>query len=157
MKKDAGRSAATLRDTVVRKQIEVVGAVILRNGEVLCAKRGPSGSLAGHWEFPGGKVEPGETARTALQREIAEELDCRVDVGAELTTTRHQYDFGVVTLTTFWCELIEGSPRLKEHAEVRWCAPSDLGGLDWAPADVPAARMIVAGAGARLLRPGQLE
>lgn len=141
----------------MRKQIEVVGAVIVRNGEVLCAKRGPSGSLAGQWEFPGGKVEPGETARAALKREIAEELDCRVDVGAELTTTRHEYDFGVVTLTTFWCQLIEGAPRLKEHAEVRWYPPSGLERLDWAPADVPAMRMIVAGASTGELGPKQLE
>lgn len=139
------------------KQINVVGAVIVRDGEVLCAKRGPSGSLAGHWEFPGGKVEPGETARRALEREIAEELDCSVDVGAELTTTRHEYEFGVVTLTTFWCQLTEGTPRLKEHAEVRWCPPSGLEHLDWAPADVPAMRMIVAATSAGELGSNQFE
>ncbi len=141
----------------MRKQINVVGAVIVRNGEVLCVKRGPTSSLAGHWEFPGGKVEPGETARAALAREIAEELNCWVDVGAELTTTRHEYDFGVVTLTTFWCQLIEGAPQLKEHAEVRWCPPGGLESLDWAPADVPAVRMIVAGARICELGPKQLE
>lgn len=141
----------------MRKQINVVGAVIVRNGEVLCAKRGPLGSLAGHWEFPGGKVEPGETPRAALEREIAEELACSVDVGAELTSTTHEYDFGVVTLTTFWCQLIEGTPQLLEHAEVRWCRPSDLEGLHWAPADVPAVRMIVTDASTGLLRPHQLE
>ncbi|GAA5207595.1 (deoxy)nucleoside triphosphate pyrophosphohydrolase [Microbacterium kyungheense] len=130
----------------MRKQISVVGAVIVRDGNVLCAKRGPWGSLAGHWEFPGGKVEPGETARSALEREIAEELACSIDVGANLTTTIHEYDFGVVTLTTFWCRLIEGTPQLVEHAEVRWCPPSELESLDWAPADVPAMRMIVEGA-----------
>lgn len=141
----------------MRKQIKVVGAVIVRNGEVLCAKRGPSGSLAGLWEFPGGKVEPGETARKALEREIAEELGCRVDVGAELTTTRHEYDFGVVTLTTFWCQLTEGTPQLTEHAEVRWCAPSGLERLDWAAADVPAMRMIAAGLSSGELGLKQLE
>lgn len=129
----------------MHRQINVVGAVIVREGEVLCAKRGPWGSLAGHWEFPGGKIEPGETARAALEREIAEELACSVDVGDELTTTRHDYDFGTVTLTTFWCELIDGTPQLMEHAEVRWCPPEELEGLDWAPADVPAVRMIVGG------------
>lgn len=130
----------------MRKQISVVGAVIVRDGSVLCAKRGPLGSLAGRWEFPGGKIEPEETAKAALEREIAEELDCTVDVGNELTTTVHEYDFGVVTLTTFWCELIEGTPRLTEHSEVRWFLPSELEGLDWAPADIPAMRMIVAAA-----------
>lgn len=139
----------------MRKQINVVGAVIVRDGRVLCAQRGPSGSLAGRWEFPGGKVEPGETTRAALEREIAEELACIVDVGAELTTTTHEYDFGVVRLTTFWCQLIEGLPQLLEHADARWLPPGELEGLDWAPADVPAVRMI--GAGTELLRPNQLE
>ncbi|WP_243073829.1 (deoxy)nucleoside triphosphate pyrophosphohydrolase [Microbacterium sp. SS28] len=131
----------------MRKQINVVGAVIVRDGTVLCAKRGPLGSLAGRWEFPGGKIEPGETARAALEREIAEELECAVDVGDEVTKTAYEYDFGVVTLTTFWCELLEGSPRLTEHAEVRWCLPGELEELDWAPADIPAARMVFAAAG----------
>lgn len=132
----------------MRKQINVVGAVIVRDRSILCAQRGPGGSLAGYWEFPGGKIEPGETARAALEREIAEELECTVAVGDELTTTVHEYDFGVVTLMTFWCELQKGTPRLTEHAEVRWCLPSELEGLDWAPADVPAMRMIVASASA---------
>lgn len=132
----------------MRKHLNVVGAVIVRNGSVLCAQRGFRGALAGLWEFPGGKVEPGETARAALEREIAEELACSVKVGAELTTTTHDYDFGTITLTTFWCELIEGTPQLVEHAQVRWCPPHTLEGLEWAPADVPAVRMIVAGASA---------
>jgi 8-oxo-dGTP diphosphatase len=130
----------------VRKQINVVGAVIVRDGEILCAKRGSAGSLAGRWEFPGGKVEPGETPRAALEREIAEELACSVAVGEELTTTTHDYDFGVVMLTTFWCQLIDGAPKLSEHAEVRWCPPDELEALDWAPADIPAMQMIVTGA-----------
>lgn len=141
----------------MRKQISVVGAVIVRNGKVLCAKRGPLGSLAGYWEFPGGKIEAGETARTALEREVAEELGCAVNVGTKLTTTTHEYDFGVVTLTTFWCQLIAGHPTLNEHAKVSWRLPSELEALDWAPADIPAMRMIVAGAGDGLLRPNQLE
>ncbi len=121
-----------------KKQIKVVGAVIVGDGAVLCAQRGLGGSLQGMWEFPGGKVEPGETPREALEREIIEELQCRVAVGDEVTTTVHEYDFGVVTLTTFYCELVDGTPRLTEHAEVRWLAPADLDSLTWAPADVPA-------------------
>ena len=127
---------------MVRKQISVVGAVIVSDGAVLCAQRGPLGSLAGLWEFPGGKIEPGETARAALEREIVEELECAVAVGAKLTTTTYAYDFGDVTLTTFWCEMVSGTPRLTEHANILWLAPSELGTLDWAPADIPAVRII---------------
>lgn len=126
------------------KQIKVVGAVVVRDGAVLCAQRGPLGSLPGSWEFPGGKIEPGETARHALEREIREELGCTVDVGAPLTTTTHAYDFGEVTLTTFWCTLTSGAPKLTEHADVRWLPARDLESLDWAPADIPSVRIIVA-------------
>ena len=127
---------------VVAKQIAVVGAVITRGDEVLCAQRGPGGSLAGLWEFPGGKIEPGETAREALIREIDEELRCTVVVGDEVTTTTFPYDFATITLTTFWCELVEGEPVLTEHAEVAWLPRSELHTLDWAPADIPAVELI---------------
>ena len=126
------------------KEIVVVGAIIERDGLILCARRGAGGSLAGMWEFPGGKIEPGETARAALEREIREELRCDVKVGDEVTTTRHEYDFGIVTLTTFRCLLVEGVPQLTEHAEIRWLAPTQLPTLEWAPADIPAVEIVAA-------------
>lgn len=128
----------------MKKQINVVGAVIVHEGLVLCAQRGPAGSLAGTWEFPGGKIETGETPREALEREIDEELRCVVAVGEEVTTTTYEYDFGVVTLTSFYCELIDGTPELTEHAAIRWLAPNDLSSLNWAPADIPAVQRILA-------------
>ena len=128
----------------VRKRIEVVGAVIVRDGMILAARRGPQSRLPGLWEFPGGKVEPGETPREALEREIHEELECTVGIGAELMTTTHAYDFGDVNLTTFWCELRSGTPRLTEHSEVRWMRPAELDSIEWAPADIPAVREIIA-------------
>ncbi|MGE9809240.1 MULTISPECIES: (deoxy)nucleoside triphosphate pyrophosphohydrolase [unclassified Janibacter] len=128
----------------MQKQISVVGAVIVRDGLILCAERGPQGSLGGKWEFPGGKIEPGETARAALAREIDEELECQITVGDLITTTTHDYDFGTVTLTTFWCELVAGEPVLTEHASVRWLAAGDLSELDWAPADIPAVQLVSA-------------
>lgn len=125
------------------KIIPVVGAVVQRNGAILCAQRG-SGTLAGLWEFPGGKIEANETPREALIREIIEELNCQIEVGDEVTTTSHLYTFGTVVLTTFYCKLIEGEPSLTQHSEVRWLNPRDLEDLEWAPADVPAVKIIKA-------------
>ena len=129
----------------VAKKIEVVGAVIVRGGEVLCARRAGTGHLAGLWEFPGGKIEPGESPQAALVREVDEELQCQVVVGDMLTSTTHQYAVGAVTLTTYYCRLVAGTPEPTEHAEVRWVAPADLGTLEWAPADLPAVALITAG------------
>lgn len=128
----------------MRKEIVVVGAIIKRDGLVLCARRGDRGSLGGMWEFPGGKIEPGETARAALEREIREELQCHIKVGDEVTTTRHHYDFGTVQLTTFHCRLVDGAPQRTEHAEIRWVSPTELPTLDWAPADIPAVQIVSA-------------
>jgi 8-oxo-dGTP diphosphatase len=128
----------------VTKQIHVVGAVIIRDGLVLCAQRGEGGSLAGLWEFPGGKIEPGESPADALEREIAEELDCTIEVGDLITTTAHEYEFGTVNLTTFYCRLVSGSPTTSEHAAINWLRPADLTTIEWAPADVPAVHLIQA-------------
>ena len=126
----------------MKKEISVVGAVIVQEDRILCAQRGFTGALPGMWEFPGGKVEQGEAPRDALVREIDEELECEVVVGAEVTTTIHEYDFGVVTLTTFLCELVGGTPRLTLHVEFRWLNTSELDALEWAPADIPAVDLL---------------
>lgn len=126
----------------MKKNIDVVGAAIESQGTILCAQRGSGGQLAGKWEFPGGKVEHEETPRQALEREISEELACGITVGDEVTTTRHEYDFAVVTLTTFWCELVEGAPTLSEHSAISWVPADELSALDWAPADLPAVQVI---------------
>lgn len=126
----------------MKKQINVVGAVIVKDGQILCAQRGPNGSLPNMWEFPGGKVEPGESPRQALDREIFEELKCRITIGDEITTTTHEYDFGIVRLTTFECALVNGMPELTEHAEVKWLLPAHLSHLDWAPADIEAVQIL---------------
>jgi 8-oxo-dGTP diphosphatase len=124
------------------KQIVVVGAVIVRDGQILCARRAPGSTLGGMWEFPGGKVEASESPQGALAREIAEELDCLVNVGAEITTTSHAYDFGTVHLTTYYCSVSSGQPQAREHAELAWVAPHQLAELEWAPADIPAVHLI---------------
>ena len=122
--------------------IPVVGAVIHSDGKVLCARRAAPGKLAGYWEFPGGKVEPDESPRAALVREIDEELRCEVVVGAEIETTHHAYDFATIVLTTFYCDLIAGEPHLTDHDEVRWCNPLEMSTLSWAPADLPAVELV---------------
>ena len=94
------------------------------------------------WEFPGGKIEPGETKPDALKREIAEELGVEVEVGQEVTTTTYSYDFGDVTLTTFYCRLVSGALQLTEHVSIAWLPPGDLESVSWAPADLPAVTQI---------------
>ena len=125
------------------KQISVVGAVIVNRDSVLCAQRGSQTSLPGLWEFPGGKIESGETPQRALEREVLEELQCEIRVGSEVITTTHAYDFATVTLTTFYCRLVAGTPNATEHADLRWVHPTGLSDLNWAPADVPAVEKIL--------------
>ena len=122
--------------------IRVVGAAIVKDGKVLCAQRGENKSLANYWEFPGGKIEPHETPRQALHREIEEELLCEVEVADEVCTSTHVYDFGTVELTTFVCHLIDGTPHITEHQAFRWLAPTKMPELEWAPADHEAVRLI---------------
>ncbi len=128
---------------IALKRLNVVGAVIVDRGKVFCTQRG-SGALAGYWEFPGGKVEPGESPEGALAREIHEELACHVGVGDRIVTTTHLYEFAEVTLTTYYCTLLEGRPELSEHQASAWLEPAELHTLEWAPADVPAVEQIQA-------------
>lgn len=127
------------------KRVEVVAAVIVdRVRGVLCARRS-GGVYDGIWEFPGGKIEFGESGPVALEREIREELGCCVAVGAPIETTVHTASHLVIDLTTYWCEVMVGEPEPEalEHSEVRWVAAGDLGGLEWAPADVPSVERVV--------------
>ncbi len=126
-----------------KKRIHVVGAVLVDGDTVLAAQRGKSMSLAGMWEFPGGKIEQGETPQEALHRELQEELLCTAEIGERLETTEHEYDFGIVILETYMCQLQEGVPQLTEHDDIRWVAVPDLPSLAWAPADIPAVDRLV--------------
>lgn len=128
----------TLGDNAVKRQIIVVGAVLVRDGRILAARRGEEMALPGMWEFPGGKIEPGETHQEALARELSEELLCEAEVGEHVETTTFEYDFGIVTLSTYLCTLISGEPHVTEHAEIRWLRPDELDDVEWAPADIPA-------------------
>jgi len=125
------------------QQIDVVGAVLVRDNTVLAAQRGPTMALAGLWEFPGGKIEADETPQEALARELHEELLCTATIGDHVETTSYTYDFGTVTLTTYFATLEDGEPRATEHAELRWIPVADLRSVDWAPADVPAVERVI--------------
>ncbi|MDY0407056.1 (deoxy)nucleoside triphosphate pyrophosphohydrolase [Virgibacillus sp. 179-BFC.A HS] len=124
----------------MKKAIQVVGAIIMKNNRILCTQRGPSKDLAYKWEFPGGKIEKGESAQAALKREIQEELKCTIEIVGLVEQTVHQYEFAIVHLTTFLCKLMEVPPTLTEHMALKWLKPNELLSLDWAPADLPAVK-----------------
>lgn len=126
-----------------KKRIEVVAAALFNGTEVLAAQRGEGMSLAGMWEFPGGKIESGESPREALVRELEEELHCQAKIGDYVNTTEYEYDFGIVSLATFICTVEGSAPIATEHAEIRWVPVVELPSLNWAPADIPAVERIV--------------
>ena len=117
----------------------VVCALLERGGRVLAAQR-PAGKSQGLlWEFPGGKLEPGEAPEAALLREIREELHVDIALGERLPDAHHDYGTFVITLTPFRATLRDpaAAPQAAEHAALRWCVPAELRTLAWAPADVP--------------------
>ncbi len=117
----------------------MVAAVIERDGRVLVAQRPPHKHLALKWEFPGGKVEPGEEPAAALVREIKEELGCDIAVGRALPRSTHAYATITIELIPFCCQLAAGSaePHPNEHTAVLWVMPGELKTLDLAAADWP--------------------
>lgn len=127
----------------IKKTVHVVGAVIKNeNDETLCALRGPEMELANFWEFPGGKIERGESNIEALKREIFEELDCEIDVLEPIEDTTYEYEKVIVRLETFHSKIKNGFPKSTEHAELRWVSIDRLSELNWAPADIPAVRKV---------------
>lgn len=122
----------------MKNEIDVVAAIVIKDGLILSTKRGSKSTLEGYWEFPGGKIETGETPQEALRREIQEELDLFVKVEEDLYMKNiHEYNFGIVNLSTYISYLDKGELILKEHTDYKWLKVSDLDQLDWAPADLP--------------------
>lgn len=119
------------------RAIEVVGAAIVDAGRVLLTRRGPRMSMAGKWEFPGGKLEPGETPSAALAREIAEELGLAVVVGDRIGRGTSLSDGRRIVLEVYAARVVGGELRLHEHEEHGWFAAGELAGLDWPEADLP--------------------
>ncbi|KUG09113.1 (deoxy)nucleoside triphosphate pyrophosphohydrolase [Solirubrum puertoriconensis] len=121
------------------KHHEVVAAVIQNGDQILCLQRGPSKYhyIAHKWEFPGGKVEPGETQEQAIIREIHEELGLQVDVRAAFLTVEHEYPDFKITMHSLLCTPAGGELVLTEHVGYQWLPASGLLSLDWAAADLP--------------------
>jgi 8-oxo-dGTP diphosphatase len=122
------------------KTIRVVAAVIKaqnENGEgVIFATQRGYGDLKGGWEFPGGKIEDGETPQDALKREIREELDTEVTVGELIDTIDYDYPTFHLSMDCFWCEVVKGNLILKEHEAAKWLTKEQLNSVEWLPADV---------------------
>ena len=117
------------------KTVRVVAAVIRRDDRIFATQRG-YGAFKDGWEFPGGKIEPGETPEQALVREIREELDTEIRVGDLIERVEYDYPDFHLSMDCYWCEVVEGHLELKEHEAARWLSREELFSVDWLPADI---------------------
>lgn len=116
------------------KQIEVVAAVLYRDGEYFATQRG-YGEFEGMWEFPGGKIEPGENPESALEREIQEELGIDISIEGFLCTTDYDYPSFHLKMHCYLCSIVSGDIELREHKSARWLTAQKLDSVEWLPAD----------------------
>ena len=117
------------------KTIRVVAAVIKDGERIFAAQRG-YGEFKDGWEFPGGKIEAGETPQGALRREIREELDTEIQVGEKIDTVEYDYPTFHLSMDCFWCKVVEGKLVLLEAEASRWLKKEELYSVDWLPADL---------------------
>lgn len=122
------------------KTVRVVAAVIKainENGEpIIFATQRGYGDFKDGWEFPGGKIEEGETPQEALKREIMEELDTEISVGESINTVEYDYPTFHLSMDCFWCEVVKGDLVLKEHEAAKWVTKEQLNSVEWLPADI---------------------
>ena len=123
----------------MKKQVEVVAAVICREGKFFATQRG-YGEFKGYWEFPGGKVEAGESREEALKREIMEELDTEISIDSFLTTIEYTYPTFHLTMHCYICSVRTGNLVLKEHQSAAWLNKDELDTVDWLLADIEVVR-----------------
>lgn len=116
------------------KTVRVVAAVIRSEDKIFATARG-YGEFKGQWEFPGGKIEPGETPQEALVREIQEELDVKIEVGDLIDTIEYDSPSFHLSMDCFWCIVTDGEITLKEAEDARWLSKDELYSVDWLPAD----------------------
>ena len=131
------------------KTVKVVAAVITAcndNGEkIIFATQRGYGEFKDGWEFPGGKVEPGETPQEALKREIMEELETEIKVGDLFETIEYDYPTFHLSMDCFWAEIVKGDLVLREHEAAKWLTKGQLGSVDWLPADLGLVEKVRAG------------
>jgi 8-oxo-dGTP diphosphatase len=128
----------------MKKLVKVVAAIIENeNNEILCALRSPEMSIPNMWEFPGGKVEANEDIYSALEREIDEELECKIETTKEIFNDNiHEYESFIINLISIKCKVTEGTPTPSEHSKLIWLKRENLESLKWAPADIPAVEQL---------------
>ncbi len=122
---------------------KVTAALLTKDGQILVAKRNAETKLANKWEFPGGKVEEGESPEECLRRELKEEFNIDVSVGEYLGDSIYEYEHGTIQLLAYWVEWRSGELELRDHEDFRWVRLEDLFGFDFAPADLPIVRKLV--------------
>jgi 8-oxo-dGTP diphosphatase len=125
--------------------ILVTAAIIFNKSKILIARRANNKHLAGFWEFPGGKVEEGESAEECLKREIGEELGINVKVGAFFMENHHHYGEKHILLKAYFCDLISGNIVLNDHDQIEWVEKANLHKYDFAPADIPFVESLIDG------------
>ena len=121
----------------MKKNIEVVAAIFRKQDKYFCAQRKDQGELAKKWEFPGGKIEPGETHAEALVREIKEELNTDIFVKDFLMTVHHEYNGFILTMHSYMCEIVNGTLEISEHLDSKWENIEKMKKMDFAMADIP--------------------
>lgn len=121
---------------IIRVVAAVIKAVNEKGEPIIFATQRGYGDFKGGWEFPGGKIEDGETTQKALKREIMEELDTEISVGELIDTIEYDYPDFHLSMDCFWCEIVKGDLVLKEQEDARWLTKEQLGDVKWLPADI---------------------